>query len=157
VIEVRPATLEDIDALAALWPAVQDKHARANPYYHRPLTPDAARRLSEGLFARDGMRVLLCSMAGETVGFVAALLGERPERDATYARRILFVDTIVVKESAQRRGCGKALMDAAVALARDLGASRVELEVWDFNDQARAFFAAQGFDPMFARLTRLVQ
>jgi hypothetical protein len=48
-------------------------------------------------------------------------------------------------------------MDAAVALARDLGASRVELEVWDFNDQARAFFAAQGFDPMFARLTRLVQ
>jgi ribosomal protein S18 acetylase RimI-like enzyme len=47
-------------------------------------------------------------------------------------------------------------MDAAVALARENGATSVELEVWDFNAQARAFFAAEGFGPMYARLRRPV-
>ena len=157
MIEVRRATRDDVEALASLWPAVHDKHVRANPDYHKPLAPGAAQRLAEGLFAREGMHVLLARVAGEPVGFLAALYGERPERDSTYARRIFFVDTIAVKESEQGHGCGKALMGAAVALARELGATRVELEVWDFNDQARGFFAAQGFGPMYARLGRPVE
>jgi GNAT superfamily N-acetyltransferase len=156
VIEVRTATRGDVEALTGLWPAVQDKHVRANPYYHKPLAPGAARRLSEGLFEREGMRVFLALQDGVPVGFLAALLGERPEQDSTYARRIVFVDTIAVLDSAQRRGCGKALMDAAVAMARETGATSVELEVWDFNAQARTFFAAQGFGPMYARLRRPV-
>jgi hypothetical protein len=59
VIEVRPATRDDLDALTSLWPAVHDKHVRANPDYHKALGPGAARRLSEGLFAREGMHVPL--------------------------------------------------------------------------------------------------
>ena len=154
MIEVRRATRDDIEALTALWPSVHDKHVRANPWYHKPLAPGAARRLSEGLFTREGMHVFLATDGGAPVGFLAALVGERPEHDAAYARRIVFVDTIAVKESDQRRGCGKALIDAAVALAHDVGATRVELEVWDFNDQARAFFAAQRLRPMYTRLGR---
>ena len=156
MIEVRTATRDDVDALTAIWPSVQDKHVRANPYYHKPLAPGAARRLSEGLFEREGMRVFLALRDGAPVGFLAAILGERPERDSTYARRIVFVDTIAVMETAQRSGCGKALMDAAAAMAREVGATSVELEVWDFNAQARGFFAAQGFGPMYARLRRPV-
>ena len=56
MIEVRPATRDDLDALTSLWPAVQDKHVRANPDYHKALAPGAARRLSEGLFAREECR-----------------------------------------------------------------------------------------------------
>ena len=156
MIEVRAATHDDVDALAEIWPSVHDKHVRANPGYHKPLAPGAARRLSEGLFARESMRVFLAFLDGAPVGFLAAVLGERPERDSTYARRIVFVDTIAVMESAQGRGCGKALMDAAAAMAREAGATSVELEVWDFNEQARGFFAAQGFGPMYARLRRPV-
>ena len=157
MIEVRTATRDDVEALAAIWPAVHDKHVRANSWYHKPLAPGGARRLAEGLFEREGMHVFLATLDGAPVGFVAAILGERPERDATYARRVVFVDTIAVKESAQGHGCGKALIDAAVALARQNAATSVELEVWDFNDQARGFFAAQGFGPMYARLRRPVK
>jgi ribosomal protein S18 acetylase RimI-like enzyme len=156
VIEVRTATRDDVEALAAIYPAVHDKHVRANPWYHKPLAPGAARRLAEGLFEREGMHVFLVTLDGDPVGFVAAILGERPERDATHGRKVVFVDTIAVKDSVQRRGCGKALIDAAVAMAREAGATSVELEVWDFNAQARAFFAAEGFGPMYARLRRPV-
>ena len=157
MIEVRAATRDDVEALAEIWPAVHDKHVRANPWYHKPLAPGGARRLAEGLFERDGMHVFLATLDGSPVGFVAVILGDRPERDATHARRVVFVDTIAVKESAQGHGCGKALIDVAVAMAREAGATSVELEVWDFNEQARGFFAAQGFGPMYARLRRPVK
>ena len=157
MIQVRTATRDDVEAIAAIYPAVHDKHVRANPGYHKPLAPGGARRLAEGLLAQEGMRVFLATVDGNPVGFLAAVLGERPERESTYARRVVFVDTIAVKESAQGHGCGKALIDAAVALARQNAATSVELEVWDFNDQARGFFAAQGFGPMYARLRRPVK
>ena len=46
---------------------------------------------------------------------------------------------------------GTATRDDVEALA-----TSVELEVRDFNAQARGFFAAQGFGPMYARLRRPV-
>jgi GNAT superfamily N-acetyltransferase len=59
--------------------------------------------------------------------------------------RRLTVDHIAVAPDARRQGHGSALLAAARALARDLGASEVMLDTWEANHEAHAFFAANGF------------
>jgi GNAT superfamily N-acetyltransferase len=157
VIEIRPATRDDVDALASLRPGVHDQHVRAQPDYFKPLSHEAARRLAETWFSRGDTRVLLASLDEAPVGYLMATIAERAESDAVHGRRVLYIDQIAVTESARGRGCGKRLMEAAVALARELGLGIVELEVWYFNDDARAFFVSQGFAPSRERLVRTLK
>ena len=45
---IRPATREDLDALASLRPYVHDRHATAHPENFKVATHEAARREAEG-------------------------------------------------------------------------------------------------------------
>jgi ribosomal protein S18 acetylase RimI-like enzyme len=78
----------------------------------------------EGLFDNP---VLVADLAGRPAGFVSASTDE-----ITW----LYVDPAV-----QRRGVARALIARVLATAGD----RVELEVLDGNDAARAFYESMGF------------
>ena len=53
--------------------------------------------------------------------------------------------TLAVAPGARRRGLGRRLMQAAAAQAREVGASRLFLEVSSRNAAARALYQSQGF------------
>jgi GNAT superfamily N-acetyltransferase len=50
-----------------------------------------------------------------------------------------------VPEAWQGRGAGRALMNAAEAWAREHGAERLHLNVWEFNEGAIAFYERLGY------------
>ncbi len=53
--------------------------------------------------------------------------------------------TLAVDPSVQRRGFGRALLEQALATARQRGAAVIFLEVGSDNDPGRALYAATGF------------
>jgi ribosomal protein S18 acetylase RimI-like enzyme len=59
-------------------------------------------------------------------------------------RRIVFVDTIAVAPDYQRRGIGRAVVQAAIAWGEAHGAQDLELTVWAFNAGAIAFYERLG-------------
>ena len=71
---------------------------------------------------------------------------EREETPFTYPNRFLHIDQISVRPDAQGGGAGTALMDQIEKLARELGASKIQLDSWNFNTKAHAFFEALGFE-----------
>jgi GNAT superfamily N-acetyltransferase len=153
-VDVRAATTDDLDALAALRPFVHDLHVAARPDYFTPMTFDAARAAAARWFQQENAKVLLAVADGDAVGYLLAFLVARQEDMGVHGWRMLLVDQIAVRASQHRRGVGKALLDAAQDLARELGAQRIELEVWAFNERARDFFLSQGFAPMRHRLSQ---
>jgi ribosomal protein S18 acetylase RimI-like enzyme len=157
MLEVRRATPDDLDALASLRPWVHDKHARAHPESFKVSEHGAARREAEAWLAQPNTYVLIATRDGEPVGYLRTEIFDRPERELMHARRMLYFDQIAVKESARGEGHGKRLIEAGVGLARDLGIGIVELDVYAFNAEARAFFLSQGFEPQRERLCRIVR
>ncbi len=81
---------------------------------------------------------------GQIRGMVLVDYIDRPESPYRYAERFAHIAEICVDEKHRRQGVGKALMDFVKADAKKKGFSRIELDVWSFND-ALAFYEAEGF------------
>jgi [ribosomal protein S18]-alanine N-acetyltransferase len=62
-----------------------------------------------------------------------------------------WVQNIAVRRDAQRHGVGRALLDALLARARDLGAAAVLLEVAVDNEPAQKLYESYGFDGVGVR------
>jgi ribosomal protein S18 acetylase RimI-like enzyme len=60
---------------------------------------------------------------------------------------IAYMDDLVVDEAFRHRGIARALFQASERRAKALGAQRLDLMVWSFNENARQFYAAQGMTP----------
>jgi len=156
-MDIRRATPEDLDALASLRLYVHDIHARALPDSFKPSQRDAARRDAETWFGPPNVTVLLATQDDEPIGYLRLVVYDQPERELAYARRMLYVDQIALKDTVRGRGHGKRLLEAGVGLARELGIDIVELDVHHFNADARAFFVSQGFAPSRERLVRVLK
>lgn len=55
------------------------------------------------------------------------------------------IGDIVVTRESRRSGVGRMLMAAATDWAKARGAAEIELEVWDFNGNARALYESLGY------------
>jgi GNAT superfamily N-acetyltransferase len=55
------------------------------------------------------------------------------------------IEALVVDESARGRGLGRALVAAAIAVARERGCARVRVRSQLFRERAHAFYARLGF------------
>jgi ribosomal protein S18 acetylase RimI-like enzyme len=153
-MQLRRATLDDAATLARLNRHVLDLHVGAEPAVY--VATDAAQVEAwarERLGAPD-VRAVVAELDGAAVGHVVTQVVRRAGTPFTAPRAFLLVEELVVAPAARRRGVGRALMDAAHALAGELGLSRVELDVRPWNEAALAFYRALGYAPAHLRLGR---
>ncbi len=87
-----------------------------------------------------GNRAWVCESDGELVGWLHAQ--ERPSltTDAT-----VEITALVVAPAARRRGCGRALMQAAERWAKERGCVAVALRSGVDRDQAHRFYERLGY------------
>jgi ribosomal protein S18 acetylase RimI-like enzyme len=57
-----------------------------------------------------------------------------------------WIEDVVVDEAARRLGAGRALVEAAVALAQESGATTIDLTSRPSRDSARRLYEAMGFE-----------
>ena len=81
---------------------------------------------------------------GQVRGMVLVDYIDRPESPYRYAERFAHIAEICVDEQYRRQGIGQRLLDFVKADAKEKGFSRIELDVWAFND-ALAFYEAEGY------------
>jgi ribosomal protein S18 acetylase RimI-like enzyme len=119
---IRPAAAGDIEAVLALWGSERSGHAVTED------TPEALLRALDSLWVADD--------GGEIVGAVLA---------ASDGWRGNFY-RLAVHPSHRRRGIGLALVRAGEERLRALGIPRITALVAFEDAEARAFWAAAGYD-----------
>ncbi|MCO5169186.1 MAG: GNAT family N-acetyltransferase [Planctomycetes bacterium] len=152
---IRRATINDAALLARLHRDVHAAHVQAEPDAYRVAPEEQVLGLHrERLTSPDVVAFLGEAEGGEAVGYVVCQRVRREASTLTSAREYLLVVELGVAPGRRRAGLGRALMGAAEALARELGVSRVELDVRAWNVGARAFYEALGYAPAQLRLGR---
>lgn len=123
-VEIRPVQPGD-DALVL---------AAAELFDHPP-TPG----WTADFLARAGHHLLFAFNGDEAVGFVSCVEMAHPDKGVE-----LMLYELGVADHAQRRGIGRQLVDAAVALARDLGCYGAWTITEDDNTAALATYRSAG-------------
>jgi diamine N-acetyltransferase len=150
-MEIRPATLDDYDALTALEAEVQAIHVEAMPHIYVPGGVYSRASYAE-LFAAPNNVIVLAIEAGQAVGYMHYEVKTREASEFTFASKSLHIHALSVKETERRKGYGEALMDYALARAAEHKVDRVTLDVGAFNQAATAFYERLGFAPAQVRM-----
>lgn len=151
--EVRPATLADYRALCSLFDELDEFHRQARPDFFRAFEGPARSWAQVGQWlAGPGSTVLVAQAGGEVVGL--AVLLARPPSGFTGAvpRKVIEIDSLVVRADWRGRRVGRRLIAAAVDWSRGQGASHVEVAVHAVNRDARRFYVDSGFSASIERL-----
>jgi aminoglycoside 3-N-acetyltransferase I len=160
VSQTKPSTLSitiahakerDVAILTELSRLVHDMHVEAHPAYFKPFEPGAIGAQFRSRLLRPEVRVCIASLGELPVGYVVAVLSERPEDARCLARRFYAIEEIAVSAAHRRQGVARALIEHVQGEARSLGVDGVELSSWSFNGAAHAAFEALGFRPMVVR------
>ena len=150
---IRPATVGDQVALAELNAVVQQMHHDVAPEWFKP--PDLAPAIDffREALRSDALRIFVAEVDGVVRGYALARLQQRPETALTYGGLVVELDQICVDPAYRGRGLGRQLIDQVRSLATDVGATHMQLTVWEFNRHAREVFERAGFA---ATMTRMV-
>lgn len=127
LIVVRPATSEDVPVLVSFWAVAAENETRSG---------DGSTAV-HALLDRDPEALLVAELHDEIVGTVVA--GWDGWRGHVYR--------LAVSPRHRRRGIGTALLTAAEARLRRLGASRFETMLLDGNELGRSMCEAGGYTP----------
>ena len=156
MITIRPAGPGDAPRISELAAEVQALHAAALPAIFKPAGPETL----PASVIRDRMAVpghrFWVAVAGdaqqEVVGYVHATVQAEPETAWWYAATVVTLDQMGVAVRHRGRGAGSRLVAAVRDAAVAAGAGEVRLNVWAFNEGARAFYRRCGFAPVQERL-----
>jgi ribosomal protein S18 acetylase RimI-like enzyme len=141
---VRPAGLQDLDRVAALWSLITQHHEPLDPLFR--MRPDADSELREllGALRRDpDAEIFVYDLAGDLPGMCIVRIDRAPPILDEIERA--EITDLGVRDDHRRRGIGGVLVEHALAWVRDGGVRRVEVHVAHGNTEGQAFWRALGF------------
>ncbi len=152
-MQIRKATIADISALVSLNYEVQEAHARAFPQRFRSGTANEIVAQAFRTSIEAPSAYWLVAEAKQPIGFLSAEFKEREESWCQIAHRACYLAGIAVAAPFRRQGVARALVDQMRREAQVRGVSFVDLDVWAFNQEARAAFSRFGFNRLMERMT----
>ena len=152
---IRPARPEDYVDFSRLYLEVNDLHAATLPELFQAAN---VAPFDESEFCRmletAGQAVYMALVDDQAVGFVNVVLREALPLEILAPRLFAVIDSIGVNARFRQAGIGQALMARAEQWALEQGARSVELNVFDFNQGAIAFYKRQGYNDLSRKMSK---
>ncbi len=145
-MNIRFANETDLPGVNRLRKQVNDLHVAGRPETFKPgFAPELENHVYT-VWNDPDQDILVAEEAGVILGFAILHEIRRPENPFMFERHFLDIDEFGVDEAARRQGIGRALIDRAKAVAKERGFDRLELNMWEFNREALAFYETAGFE-----------
>lgn len=151
-IHIRRAREDDYESIASLEEEVYALHLRGRPDLFR--ADYRFTREDYGALLTDHDTAVLAACADESGDIVAICILKRLDRAGTVFNPFvtLYIDDFCVAEKWRGQGIGRLILGSVREQAKKMNAKNIELNVWNFNDKAVAFYNAMGFAVQRERL-----
>jgi len=144
-VTVRFAKEEDLDRVNELRRQVNDLHVAGKPEVFKPGFGEELRDFIHAIWEDPNKEILVAEIGGRVCGFAVLNHINRPENPFMFERDYLDVDEFGVDEACRRQGAAAAMIRFIREYAEKQGFRRLELNMWEFNRGALAFYEAAGF------------
>ena len=141
-MEIRPATVNDIDRLLDLLSQVLEVHAKLRPDLFVSGTTKYSRSDLEEMLKDENRPVYVATVDNYVVGYMMCQI--RIPTSNMYPNKIFHLDDICVDEKCRQKGIGRALYQKVVELAKENDCYEITLNVWPGNEAALKFYEKMG-------------
>ena len=145
-MKIRIATENDLDDICVLSDQINTTHHRNAPnIFSKPDRSERDRVFWLNNIAKENSVFFVIESDGKVQGFITARITENTEITFLVRKKVCRIGTIVVADTQQRKGLGKAMMQKIEQWALDAGADEIVLEVMQFNSNAQQFYDSIGY------------
>ncbi len=144
-MEIRPATVNDLDMLLALNKEVQDIHVDKFPHVFKETSPKEMETWIRSQLEAKDLFVFAACEGKDVIGYIILRLITRAGNPFMRERKFAYIDQICVTKLKRKSGVGKKLLEHAINYAKHQGYDRIELDVWTENSTAKSAFEKFGF------------
>ncbi|MBQ9324176.1 MAG: GNAT family N-acetyltransferase [Clostridia bacterium] len=142
---IRFAKESDLASVNVIRRQVHALHASGEPDIFHPGFPDAIRDHIQTIFRDPNQRIVVAEQEGVLCGYAILHAITKPETAFSFARNYLDIDELGIDEAFRRRGIASEMLSFIKDFAKEQGFHRLELNMWEFNETALAFYEAAGF------------
>lgn len=142
---VRFAEEKDLARVNELRRQVNELHVNGKPDVFKPGFSPQLRDYINVIFSDESQKIVVAERDGVIRGFAVLHHINKPENPFMYERDFLDIDEFAVDENARRQGVAMEMIAFIRDYAKAQGFKRLELNMWEFNRGALAFYEAAGF------------
>ena len=143
---IRFAKEDELDRINVLRKQVNDLHVEGKPDVFKPGFNEELQNYVYYIFKDPEQKIVVADKDGEICGFAILHHIYKPENPFMKVRDYLDIDEFCVDEKHRREGIATAMVEFIKNFAIDQGYHRLELNMWEFNQDALAFYEAAGFE-----------
>ena len=143
-MEIRLAQAQDCKDIVALLAQIGQLHLQGRPDIFRPDTLKYDVAAVEAMLDDPQRPIFVAAEKGKVYGYAFCICKEVTHHPVLADSTELYIDDLCVDASARGMGIGTKLYKATVAMAKEMGLSRVTLNVWAFNEKALTFYEKCG-------------
>jgi diamine N-acetyltransferase len=155
LLSIRAAVASDYEGLCVLFHEGDTLHNENLPrIFRKHKEPVRERDSVLSLIAAEDVGFFVAQSENRLTGMICVLIKESPDKPFFTRRRYALVDEIVVLEKYRRSGIGQALIEKAQEWALAKGAESIELNVWEFNQDAIDFYKKLGYETASRKMNK---
>ena len=124
---------------------MNDLHVEGKPEVFKPGFCDELRDFIHNIWEDPNKEIVVAESNGTVCGFAVLNHIVRPENPFMYPRDFLDIDEFGVDTAFHRLGVGSAMIRFIRDYTKEQGIPRLELNMWEFNHDALAFYEATDF------------
>ncbi|MBQ4185750.1 MAG: GNAT family N-acetyltransferase [Clostridiales bacterium] len=143
---IRFAKEDELERINVLRKQVNDLHVEGKPDVFKPGFNEELQNYVYYIFKDPEQKIVVADKDGEICGFAILHHIYKPENPFMKVRDFLDIDEFCVDEKHRREGIATAMVEFIKNFAKEQGYHRLELNMWEFNQDALAFYEAAGFE-----------
>lgn len=145
-MEIRFAKEDELERINDLRKQVNDIHVAGKPDVFKPGFGEELQEHIKDIWNDPEQEVVVADEDGVLCGFAVLHHINKPENPYMKERDFLDIDEFCVDENHRRQGVATKLVSFIKDYAKEKGFQRLELNMWEFNKDALAFYESVGFE-----------
>jgi ribosomal protein S18 acetylase RimI-like enzyme len=156
-MNIRKAQKKDTKKIMDLLTQVNMVHHDIRPdLFHGPATKYSEKQLEDMMNIEANPIFVAVDEQDKVLGYAFCQTEQCLGSSLRTNVKTLYLDDLCVDQNCRGQHVGKAIFDEVVCFAREHGYYHLTLHVWEGNDSAEKFYAAQGMTTQFTCLEKIL-
>lgn len=134
-----------------------DDHVQGDGTVFREVEAVMPKEYYMELLEQEHSTVLVAQEESKIIGFAVISIEGSPDYPSLVQRKFAYIHDFGVDQSSKLQGIGSLLFEACLKWAKERNVNEVELNVWEFNEEAIAFYRKHSMKTISRKMRLAIQ